>query len=110
MTVLIEASVLLGLFKYVAIFKRGYKSSVVFILLAALIASSLTYPYLWFVLPAVSADYFIGHVYAEAIIVIVESVVLFAVLRIKYHFAFVASLICNISTIIFGLILNKIVF
>jgi len=74
------------------------------IIFAGIIASALTLPYFWFVLPAFihtgNAYYILG----ESVIVIVEAVVYNQLLELKLSKAFAVSLAANIASIVVGLL------
>jgi len=75
------------------------------IIFAGFIASALTLPYFWFVLPFYvfnrNAYIFIG----EGAIVLVEALVYYQFLQLKLSRAFIVSLIANAASVILGLII-----
>jgi hypothetical protein len=75
------------------------------IIFAGFIASALTLPYFWFVLPSYvsnrSAYIFIG----EGAIVLVEAFVYYQFLQLKFSKAFIVSLIANVVSVILGLVI-----
>ncbi len=75
--------------------------------IGAVVASGLTYPYLWFLAPVIIDDYWWRHVVGEPLIVAVESCVLYGVLRIGWRRAVVAALLCNGASILIGIPLNR---
>ncbi|MFO7807614.1 MAG: hypothetical protein R6V40_04325 [Candidatus Moraniibacteriota bacterium] len=71
---------------------------------AGIIASSLTLPYLWFIFPAyipLNYQLFLG----EALVVIIEAVIYFYLLKIKAGKALSISFTCNAASFLMGLIL-----
>ena len=75
------------------------------VIFAGFIASALTLPYFWFVLPFYisnrSAYIFIG----EGVIVLVEALIYYQFLRLKFPRAFIVSFIANVASVILGLII-----
>lgn len=105
-TIIIETLVLLLLLK--SIWKKeGSKIRVGKIVFAGVVASALTIPYLWFVLP----EFFNGATYiliGEALVVLVESLIIFWILKLKWPLALVLSFICNLASFFLGwLIMSK---
>jgi hypothetical protein len=108
MTIAVETPVLFLIVRY------GWKMppeviSARIILLAGFLASFCTYPYLWYVVPELIADPQTALVFGETAIVLVESFLLLAILRIPFLPAFLASFICNLVSLAFGTFLNKMI-
>ena len=105
LTLIIEIPVVFWLIKY--IFKIKTKNSRIFF--SAAIASILTLPYLWFVMPSyINATYylFIG----EFIVFLVEAIIYWQLFEIKYWKAILISLIANILSFVVGIFLFSLVF
>lgn len=66
-----------------------------------------TYPYLWYVVPAVVVDRVTGLWLGETLVVAVETVVVRMVLPVTTRQAFAVSLACNGVSIVLGLALNR---
>ena len=98
LTLVIEIVVLLVLSKYL-IKKIKFKK----IIIAGLIASILTLPYLWFVLPAYlsSLKYII---IGELLVVLIETLIYWNLLNIKFNKALLISFICNLISFLIGLL------
>jgi len=101
-TIIIETLVLLALLKLIWRKKgRGIKAGN--IILTGIIASALTIPYLWFVLP----DFLNGVSYiaiGEIAVVLVESLIIFWILKLKWPFALLLSFICNLVSYLLGVL------
>ncbi len=97
-TIVVETVVLLLL-------NRWQKSAKVSdVVVAGIVSSSLTIPYLWFVMP-IFFDSQTLYVYtSESLIVIIEALILYKLLPLSLKQAFVASLIANLTSIGVGLL------
>ena len=80
------------------------KEQFINILYASVIASSLTLPYLWFVLPAFIGDNFLYILVGEFLVFVIESFFYKIFLKISTKKAFLISLVANASSFLFGLI------
>lgn len=72
------------------------------IIFAGLVASALTLPYFWFVLPFYISSRSTYIFFGESIIVLVEALMYYQCLQLKFSRAFVVSLIANIASILLG--------
>lgn len=101
LTLIIEVPIIIFFIKYLYKYREIKFSKIVFI---GFVASALTLPYFWFVLPAYilnrSAYIFSG----ELVIVLIEAIIYYQLLKLKLSEAFVISLVANIVSIFFGLI------
>jgi len=100
-TLIIEIPVLFVLLKCFFDKKKEIKDKN--IIIVGSLASILSLPYLWFVLPPYinSAHYiFIG----ELIVIIIEAIILNQLLRLSASKSFIASFIMNVASFILGLI------
>jgi hypothetical protein len=77
-----------------------------YLLIGGWTASCLTYPYLWFVVPAFIDDFSLALLVSESLIIAAESVVLLGILRISCFQAFGSSVMCNGTSIVLGLLFN----
>ena len=100
LTIIIEVPILLIMLKLVF----GYNISTIRLIVIGTIASLLTLPYLWFVLPAYlhGLSYFI---IGESGVVLVEALILIILLNLRIHHAFITSCIMNIASFGIGLII-----
>ena len=99
-TLVIEFSVVILILK--KYFK--HKTKIKDILFISLIASSLTLPYLWFILPVfikARCYFFIG----EMLVILIESVVYNKFLKLELLKSLILSFFANLTSFIFGLIL-----
>ena len=80
-----------------------------FLLIGGFCASTLTYSYLWFLLPVLIEDYVQRHIFGEILIVGSEAVILHGTLRLPFPRSFWASFFCNGTSIAIGVILNHLV-
>ena len=92
----------LGLFLLCKILKLKLKN--LNILVTGLIASTLTLPYLWFILPL----YLGGLSYAivgEILVALVESVLIMFLLKVRYRIALLLSVVVNALSFLLGLVI-----
>ena len=103
LTLIIEVPVLFLLTRFVF---KNKKLSVRKIIISGLIASTLTLPYLWFVLP----PYFPSNYYVfigETLVVIFDTLIYMQVLEFKFRKAIIVSFVCNLASYLIGLYLLK---
>lgn len=74
------------------------------IVFAGFMASTLTLPYFWFVLPFYIYNQSIYIFLGESIVVLTEAYIYSQLLQLKFSRSFVISLISNISSIVLGLL------
>jgi hypothetical protein len=97
-TLIIEIPILFVFVKYIF---RKKNISAKKIIISGLIASSLTLPYLWFVLsPYIPANNFI--LMGESLVVLVEALIYFFVLSLDIKEAFIVSLAANVISFFIG--------
>jgi len=72
--------------------------------LVGLVASTLTLPYFWFILPVYISDRRSYILFGEFLIILVEAIIYNQFLKIRLSEAAVVSLIANIASIFFGLV------
>ncbi len=98
---LIEIPVLFGLIRIVF---KARKISPMRIILAGILCTALTLPYLWFVIPPyVNLAYYT--VIGETLVIIVEAIILNRVLELEPKAAVVCSVGMNIASYVLGLFL-----
>ncbi len=76
------------------------------IVFAGLIASLLTLPYFWFVLPAYIPSRSLYIFISEVLIIFIEAIIYNQFLKLKLSKAFVVSLVANIASIFLGLVIH----
>ena len=76
------------------------------IIFTGFFCSFATLPYLWFVLPFYLREisYYLFIVVGEISVTLIESVIIYFVLRLNYKRSILISVLCNIVSIAFGLI------
>lgn len=98
-TWLVEVPLLFLLVRYII---KANDLSIARIVGTGLLATALTLPYLWFVLPPyVNAAYY--PLIGEAMVIAVEAVVFFLLLRVKPAAAVFLSLVVNASSFAIGM-------
>jgi len=103
LTIVIEIAVMLFLFR--VLFKNkeiGY----IRLMFTGFVASFATLPYLWFILPVYLDQRLWYIIIGESFAILMESFILFAMLRIKYVKSLLTSLICNAVSYLIGLMIN----
>lgn len=99
LTIAVETIVLYLLFY--TVFKKE-KPANWLLLLTGVVATLATLPYLWFIIPLFIQSKLWYPVVCESLAVIVESVIILGLLRVKYFKALVISLICNMASYLIG--------
>lgn len=105
LALLITLSIEIPVIVFLVNYFYKYKLKLQQLFLAGIIASSLTLPYLWFVLPAYISDRLIFLLVSEILIVCIEAVIYRQLLKIRLTKSFIISLIANIVSILVGLVL-----
>jgi hypothetical protein len=102
-TVGIETFVLFILFKVV--FKspdiKGW-----LLLLTGILTSFSTLPYLWFIFPLFLKERLTYTVVSEVTAILVESVIVYGILKISYKKSLIASFACNMASFLAGLLIH----
>ncbi|MEI6296550.1 MAG: hypothetical protein WCO84_02770 [bacterium] len=86
----------------VNIFCKQERLSASRIVFSGLLASSLTLPYLWFVLPAITSVNNVSIFFSEIVIVAIEAIIYNQLLSIKISKALLISLIANLASVFVG--------
>ena len=76
------------------------------IVFAGLIASVLTLPYFWFVLPVYISSRSLYIFFGEVLIIIIETIIYNQFLKLKLSNALIVSSVANIASIFLGLIIQ----
>ena len=74
------------------------------VIIVAILASALTLPYFWFILPGYISDRTLYVIVGESVIVLVEAIIYHRLLKLKIGQALLVSLIANLASILVGLI------
>jgi hypothetical protein len=72
------------------------------VVFAGLMASCLTLPYFWFILPVFIRTYVLFAIVSEATVIILETVIYWFVLKLSIKVAPAASVICNVVSFFTG--------
>ena len=103
LTVFIETLVMIVFFQYIF---RQKEIGISKLLITGFLASFATLPYLWFVFPNY-IDQKIWYIFiGESFAIIVESIIIAAIFKIKYTKSFLCSFICNMISFSTGLMIN----
>lgn len=95
-TLVIESITVFLLAKY---FYKNLNKDTIFV---SLVTSTLTLPYLWFILPLYIKDYNMYIVTGEFLVIVVEAIIYFKLLKISISRAMVISISANILSVIIG--------
>lgn len=101
LTLIIEIPIVVLLVKFFYKHKEIRNSKIIFV---GFVASALTLPYFWFILPAYITDRILFILYGEVIIVCIEMAIYNQLLKLKLTRSFVVSLITNSMSILAGVI------
>jgi hypothetical protein len=105
LTVVIEAIVLVLIMRY---FFKIKKISIFQIVFVGILASALTLPYLWFVLP----NYLNGYYYiliGELAVAVLEGVIYWRIFNLRFYKALTLSLIANAVSLSLGWIIMPLI-
>ncbi|MFH1403796.1 MAG: hypothetical protein ABIH11_05980 [Candidatus Altiarchaeota archaeon] len=101
LTLIIEVPTLFFLIRF---FHENKRISSKKIISSGVIASALTLPYLWFVLPPyINSNYYIY--LGEVLILCLEALIYNQLLGLDIRKSFFASLVCNLSSFVIGLMI-----
>ena len=103
LTLIIEVPVIFILIRYFCKNKNIKTKNIVFV---GVLASSLTLPYLWFVLPAFIFNRTIYIILGESLVVLVEAIIYLKLLKLKIFDSFIISLFANLASVIVGLLIK----
>jgi hypothetical protein len=95
-TELIEIPLIFSIIKY------GYKIKNTKTIFVSLLASLLTLPYFWFILPAYITDRTTYLIIGETIIIIIEAIIYWYLLKISFKQALIISIIANTASASLG--------
>jgi len=103
LTLITEVPVVFVFVKYAYKYRDIKIPTIVFV---GILASVLTLPYLWFVLPAFIFERFTYLILGESLVILVEAFIYFKLLKLKLLDSFVVSLLANTASIILGLVIR----
>ncbi len=72
------------------------------VILAGITATFATLPYLWFIIPLFIKTKIAYIIISESLAILLESFILFGMLRIKYRIALIFATICNLISFLIG--------
>jgi len=97
-TEIIEVPIVIILIKYIFRLKNLKLTQVIIV---AFLATFVTIPYLWFVLPSyIDGQYYIY--IGEFLVFVFESLIYYYLLRTKLHISFAISFIANLTSCLIG--------
>ena len=102
LTILIETVVLILIVRLVF---RKNEISIFRLLFTGFIASFATLPYLWFVLPTYIVQKVWYIAIGESFAIVIESFIIFAILRIRFLTSLACSIACNLISFAIGLLI-----
>lgn len=84
-------------FKY----KNFHSENVIF---SSILASALTLPYFWFIVPAFISERIVYILLGESVIVLIEAFLYYKLLKVKFTQALLISFIANLASALVGLL------
>lgn len=103
LTLIVEIPIVVFLVKYLYKHEEIKISKIVF---AGLIASVLTLPYFWFVLPVYISSRSLYIFIGEVLIIFIEAIIYNQFLKLKLSKALLVSLVANIASTFLGLVIQ----
>lgn len=103
LTLIVEIPVAVLLVKY---FLRGKEIKISKIVFTGFIASALTLPYFWFVLPTYISSRSLYIFIGEVLIIFIETIIYNQFLELKLSKAIIVSLAANVASIFLGLVIQ----
>ena len=100
LTIIVETLVLFFVVKYFFKLKRISNSLLIFL---GIFCSFATLPYLWFIFPLFLETRNIFILFGEFLVVLIESIIYYFVLKVGWKKAVVLSLVCNLASFLVGL-------
>jgi len=76
------------------------------IILSGALASTLTLPYFWFVMPAYVSNRMLYIVIGESLIILIEALIYYRLLKLKFTQALLVSFIANLASVIVGYLIG----
>jgi len=101
LTLIVEIPIVVFLVKYLY---KHEEIKIYKVVLIGFVASALTMPYFWFVLPAYISDRGVYIFSGEFVIICVEAIIYNQLLKLKLSEAFTVSFIANIASVFLGLV------
>ncbi len=104
-TIFIEIITLLVIIKY---FLKKEKIKNTLLLFTGFLCSFATLPYLWFIIPLIVQTRLPYILIGEAFVILIESFIIFFMLKLNYKKSIIISFICNLISFLLGLLLLNI--
>jgi len=104
LTVVTE-SILLYLLLFIPYFNKIREKGIPRVIFAGVLATILTLPYLWFVLPIILHNKTAYHLWGELSVVFVESLIYYFILNTDFKKLLILSLLCNAGSYLLGLLI-----
>ena len=101
-TVVVE---IITLFVIIRFFLKKKKIKNSLLLFIGFLCSFATLPYLWFVIPLLVKTRIPYILIGEAFVILIESLVIFFMLKLNYKKSIIISFICNLTSFLLGLLL-----
>ncbi|MFZ2205302.1 MAG: hypothetical protein WAV23_01810 [Minisyncoccia bacterium] len=101
LTLIVEVPVVFVLLRYFYKYKDIKTPTIFFV---GVLASALTLPYLWFILPAFVFDRTIYLLLGESLVFLIEAFIYLKLLKLKPLDSFIVSLVANSASIVAGLL------
>ena len=101
LTLIVEVPIVLLFIR--SIFRKK-EIGILKIIFVGILASALTLPYLWFILPVYIFNRNVYIFFGEALIIIIEAIIYNQILELKFREALIISLVANLMSIIIGLL------
>jgi len=86
------------------------KISNAFLIFLGIFTSGMTLPYLWFIFPIFLQNYIAYLIIGELIVFLLEAIIYFFILKLGIKKSLIISFFCNLFSLLFGLVLNKLFF
>jgi len=102
LTLIVEVPLVLFFVRYIYKHKNIGISNIIFI---GILASALTLPYLWFVLPTFISNQVAYQIIGEFLVILIEASIYYKLLKLKTAEALLVSLVANIASVVLGLLL-----
>ena len=103
LTLIVEIPIAVFFIKY---FYKLAEIKISKVVLVGLVASGLTLPYFWFVLPVYILSRSLYIFVGEVLIIFIETIIYNQFLKLKLSKAFVVSFVTNIASIFLGLVIQ----
>jgi hypothetical protein len=102
LTIIVE---IISLFILIKFFFKKEKIKNQILFFAGFLCSFATLPYLWFIIPLLVKTRLPYILIGEIFVVLIESFIIFFMLKINYKKSIIISFICNIISFLLGLLL-----